>query len=67
VTTKMIDEGNQVVVIPKETNSATLTSFFKTVDYSMISADDFLKYADEAMEEYRRGVIRPIQSSADLL
>jgi hypothetical protein len=63
----MIDEGNQVVVIPNETNSATLTSYFKTVDYSMISATEFIKYANEAVEEYRRGGIKPIQSSADLL
>ena len=67
MTTRNIDEQNQIVVVPSEATSATLTSSFNVVGRSMVSDSEFLKYADEAIDEYRKGIIHPIQSSAELL
>jgi len=67
MTKKMIDESTEVVFIPAEGTSATLCASFTAVNLTMVSEAEFRKYADEALAEFRKGAIKPVQSSAELL
>jgi len=67
MTRKLIDDQSQVVFFSVEGSSATLAASFKAVNLTMVSEVEFRKYADEALEEFKRGDIKPIQSSAELL
>ena len=67
MTRRLIDDSNEVVFYPVEGSTATLTTSFKAISHSMISEAEFQKFADEAMEEYKKGNIKPIASSAELL
>lgn len=67
MTKRLIDERNEVVFYPAEGSAVTLTASFKAVEHTMISDVEFLKRAEEAMEEFKKGLIKPIKSSAELL
>lgn len=67
MTKQVLDEGNEVVFYPAQMSKVTLDTPLKAVSHSMISAEEFERFAREAMEEYTKGLIKPMKSSADLL